>query len=323
MVRVYRRPFGFQGKLFFVVLLALVAGFLWAMADSGRTFADVVRIISPGEASPVAAPPAPPKGPGPQPPVTPGPAPTIPKVPTPGPVVPVPYSAEKMTALFEEIDGHLKRGRIKEARELLRRQDASLVPGTQIEKYRRAESDLGRYHQLLLETLPGAAIDIPQIAELDLKSGGSLIVKNLQEGETEVRYETLNGIRGQLKRSFVTAIRRPPKEAYGVLVDEELEKQASYRGIRITKTKTAAGMEWKFLDPAQGAAPGYAFFELADFCARNGRNTRLIPLFDEGLKRDPNLAATVFEKKAAQFVDIFLYFITIQAKEDAQSAYDV
>jgi len=323
MVRVYRKPFGFQGKLFLVVLLALVAGFLWAMADSGRSFADVAKIIAPGEPTPTAAPPPPPRVPGPPPPPMPGKPPVVPNVPTPGPVMPVPYSPEKMTALFEEIDGHLKRGRIKEARELLRRQDASLVPGPQVEKFRKTEADLGRYHQLLLETIPGAAIDLPQIAELDLKSGGALIVKNLQEGETEIRYETLNGIRATQKKTFVTAIRRPPKEAYGVLVDEELEKQATYRGIRITKSRTPTGIEWKFLDPAQGPAPGYAFFELADFCARNGRNTRLVPLFEEGLQRDPNLASTVFEKKAAQFVDIFLYFITIQAKEDAQGAYDV
>jgi hypothetical protein len=237
----------------------------------------------------------------------------------PGPIAPAAYSKEKMDSLFEDIDGHLKRGRIKEARELIRRQNAALVPAPQMDRFRRTEEELGRYHQLLLETVPGAAIDLPAIAQLDIRRGGELIVKNFQETETEVRFETLTGIRSRMKRSDIANIRKPPKDTAGVFVDEELERQASYRGIRITKS----GTDWKFSDPPQGPAPGFAYFELADFCARNGRNNRLVPLFAEGLKRDPTLPSTVFEKKAERFVDIFLYFISIQAKEDAQSAYDV
>lgn len=322
MVRVVRRPFGFAGKLFLVLLLALAAGFLWAMKDTGRTFSQVAKIFAPGEAPLPPTPPPPIRGPSP-PPSLPGPVPPGPKVPLPVPMAPVPYSSEKMNSMFEEVDGHLKRGRIKEARELVARQNAQLVPTAWIEKFRRTEDELGRYHQLLLETIPGAAIDLPQIAELDLSSGGSLIVKNLQETETEVRFETLTGIRGSVRRSNVTAIRKPPKDASGVLVDEELEKQARYRGIVIAKEKTATGIDWKFSDPPKTPLPGYAYFELADFCARNGRNNRLVPLFSEGLRRDPELVTTVFEKKASQFVDIFLYFIAIQAKEDARSAYEV
>ncbi len=323
MARVYRRDFGFPGKLFFIVLLALAAGFLWAMADTGRTFADVAKIIAPGEPAPVAGTPQAPLVATPGPPAVPGKPSAVPTVPVPVPHGPVPYSAEKMTALFDEIGEHLKRGRIKEARELVRRQNATLVPASRIEKFRRAEEDLGRYHQLLLETVPGATIDLPQIAELDLRGGGSLIVKNLQESDADVRFETLTGIRSRVARSAVTAIRRPPKEGSGIYVDEELEKQASYRGIRVAKEKTPSGIEMKFSDGPQGAVPGFAYFELADFCARNGRNTRLVALFEEGLKRDPALISTVFEKKAAQFVDIFLYFIAIRAEKDAKSAYDV
>src|SRR6267142_594106 len=145
MARIVRRPFGFQGKLALIVLLALATGFLWAMADSGRSFADVARIIAPGEPTPVATAPPPSVGGAMPPKAPPGPGqpPVAPSAPVPA-YLPTAYSKEKMDAVFEEIDGHLKRGRIKEARELLRRQNAALVPASHIEKFRRSEDDLGR-----------------------------------------------------------------------------------------------------------------------------------------------------------------------------------
>src|SRR5688572_30122337 len=317
--RVVRRPFGFPGKLFLVLLLALAGGFFWAMKESGRSFSDVARMLSP-EPAPAPAPAPAVPGPVSQAPSSPNvPAPAVPVVPIPAPNVPTPYSAEKMAALFDEVDLNLKRGKIKEARELMRRQNAELVPASEIGRYRRTEEDVTKYHQLLAETVHGAAIDIPPLAEISLKSGGNLIVKNLQEGETELRYETLVGIRGSVKRAATASVRRAPKETAGVLVDEELAKQASYRGVRIEKQ----GIDWKFSDPPQAPVSGYAYFELADFCARNGRNTRVVPLFSEALKRDPQIVSTVFEKKAAGLVDIFLYFIGIQAKEDARGAYEL
>ncbi|HEY3226330.1 MAG TPA: hypothetical protein VGK61_04980 [Planctomycetota bacterium] len=324
MNRIVRKPFGFPGKLLLMVLLSIVGGFLWAMADSGRTFSDVAKIIAPEpgpEATSTAPPPPAPRG-GPLPP---GVAPVPGRNPPPegrGPVAPAGYSVEKMTALFDEVDGHLRQGRIKEARELFRRQNASMVPATQIDRFRRVEEEIGRYHQLLLLTIHGAAIDLPQMAELDLKSGGTLVVKNLQETESEYRFETLTGIKSRLPKGSVLGIRKYEKERAGLLVDEELERQASYRGIRVIKEKSGGATAWKFVDGPQGSVSGYIYFQLADFCARNGRNSRLVPLFAEGLKRDPDLPSTVFEKKAEQFVDVFLYFISIRAKEDARGAYD-
>src|SRR5262245_30684277 len=319
MARIVRRSFGFGGKLVFMLFLALVAGFLWAMADSGRSFADVAKILSPSAPAPAApAPVAPTAGPKVKVDPTEKPVPAAPAAPV-APLRPAAYSMEKMDSLFEELATHLRRGRIREANELLRRQDVSLVPASRMDEFRKSDTEVGRYIRLLGETIYGAAVDLPQIAELDLRSGGAIVVKNLQESPVDVRFETLTGIRSTLKKSDVTAIRRSTKEMGGVLVDEELEKQASYRGVRIAKT----GVDWAFGDGPKGSVPGYSFFELADFCARNGRNQRVVPLFAEGLKRDPNLAATVFEKKAAQFVDILLYFIAIQSKEDAQRTYDV
>lgn len=323
MPRVVRRPFGFGGKLLVVILLSIIFGFGWAMHSTGRTFTDVANIFSPGDGGAVSQPPPPPRGPL-APPDSPGkPHATEPKVTPPAPDAPVPYSSEMMTSLFEEIDGHLKRGRIKEARELIGRRSASLVPTPWMEQFRRREEELAKYHQLLRETGPGAAIDLPETAEVHLKSGGTLVVKNLQESATDVRFETLTGIRGSVRRGDVVKIEKRPRDRSGVLVDEELERQASYRGILVAKEKTDAGIDMKFSDKAGASVPGYAYFELADFCARNGRNSRLVPLFDEALKRDSELVGTVFEKKAGQFVDIFLYFIATQAKEDARNAYVV
>src|SRR4029077_11165312 len=107
-------------------------------------------------------------------------------------------------------------------------QNAALVPATQMERYRRVEEEVGRYNQLLALTIHGAAIDLPLMAELDLKSGGTLVVKNLQEVESDYRFETLTGIKSRVPKGTVTSLRRYEKERAGILVDEELERQASY-----------------------------------------------------------------------------------------------
>ena len=322
MNRVVRQPFGFRGKLFVVCLLAIATGFIWAVVGSGRTLSDVARMFSSDEGHAAAPVPATrlPSIPTPKATPTPDQPPAAPKVPDPAPAPPAAgYSAAKMTALFGEIDGQLKRGRIKEARELFKRQDAALVPETDLERFRALDESLGRYHQLLLQSV-GATVDLPQIAELEIRGGGAIIVKNLQESETEYRFETLAGIRSRLPKTSVASLRRAPPDGRGVLVDEELEKLASYRNIRVEKKQTDAGFEWTFSDAGRTAVPGVAYFELADFCARNGRNNRIVPLFQEGLKRDPDLVRNVFERAAERMVDTFLYFMSIRAKEDARSA---
>src|SRR5262245_4759322 len=139
MPRVVRRSFGFGGKLLVVILLSIIFGFGWAMQQTGRTFTDVSKLFSTrGGETTSQAPPAPrgplapPSGPG-------KPLTSEPKITPPAPDAPVPYSSEMMTSLFEEIDAHLKRGRIKEARELIGRRSASLVPTMWMDKFRSTE----------------------------------------------------------------------------------------------------------------------------------------------------------------------------------------
>src|SRR5258705_4404731 len=115
MNRVVRRPFGFPGKLLLMTLLSIVGGFLWAMADSGRTFSDMAKIISsePTPESTASAPPAaPPRGAPP----TPGEPPVTgrPPAPPPAPPGPVAYTVETMTAPFDQVDGQLRQGRFKQ-----------------------------------------------------------------------------------------------------------------------------------------------------------------------------------------------------------------
>jgi len=320
MVRVVRRPFGFAGKFCLMILLALVGGLVLAMSEKKLSPSDLAGLFSKSTDQPP-APGTPPPTTPPRPPVAPpGAPPRPPAPPAVPPVVPETslYSPAKMSMFFTEFDGFLRRGQIKEARELLRGQKPAMVPKEHQERFRTLEQEVGKYHQLLLLTFHGNTVDLPQMAELELRSGGMLVVKNLQESAGDYRYETLTGIKARVTKDTVVNIRKYEKDRAGLLVDEELEKQASYRGFRIAKE----GLAWKFLESPQRPASGFDYFELADFCARNGRNARIVPLFAEGLKRDPDLPATVFEKKAERFVDVFLFFISIRSKDDAKRAYD-
>src|SRR6185436_17391685 len=64
-------------------------------------------------------------------------------------------------------------------------------------------------------------------------------------------------------------------------------------------------------------------FDLADFCARNGANDKLVPLFDEALARDPDLLNTVHEAKADRMVEVLIYFLSINSASDARKTGDL
>ncbi len=70
-------------------------------------------------------------------------------------------------------------------------------------------------------------------------------------------------------------------------------------------------------------ATSLQIFDLADFCARNGANDKLVPLFDEALARDPELLTTVHEAKADRMVEVLIYFLSINAASDARKTQEI
>ncbi|MBI4563249.1 MAG: hypothetical protein HY716_00960 [Planctomycetes bacterium] len=325
--RVVRRRFKFLGKLCLIVFLGVVGGAIWALVDARRSPMDLVRMFTPtsAEPAPSAAAPAPPPPsvaatPKPKP-AAPPPKPAAEPAPVKKPVPPPDtYPPEKVITLIQEAENHLKNGRMKAAFDLLNPVDPVMAPADQAELLRRIKLDAEQYHRLLSETGAGKVLDPPEVAELHLNHGGSLLVKHLEEGGSEYRFETLSGIRSSVARSRVTRVRRFDRGKSTAAVELELQKQAAARGLEaVTDEK---GIIRNFKDRQGTQASPLAFFDLAEFCARNGRGHRLLPLFAEGLRRDPQLAATVHDHKANRAVDAFLYYLSIYSKDEAKRVFD-
>ncbi len=313
-----REKFHFGAKLFGCLIVAAVCGFAWALFESGRTPGDIISLFrgpeeTPGAGASTDTPP-------------PKPGASIKDAAPPKSVVPPPpkpsaneYTDANMQSLFVSVESLLKQGRIQEAHKKIEETNRLLVPSAHRGTFGALVSRVENSHALLQETNPGAAIPFPAMHELRTAEGvRAIIVKNLVEAGNEYSYETLTGIRSRLPKSQVrelTPINDRGRQA--AAVDYELEKLCMYRNVTIEKG--AAGCA--FLAGAK--VNGLAFFDLADFCARNGHNTRLAPLFDEARKRDPGIQQTVHEEKADRLVNVFFYFLSLHAKEDARLVYKI
>ena len=72
---------------------------------------------------------------------------------------------------------------------------------------------------------------MPKMTRILIKNGGKLIVKILNETPDAVTYETLTGIRSRITRDRCEEI-APLEAVYArVEVNEELKKQARYKGL--------------------------------------------------------------------------------------------
>ncbi|MBI2933399.1 MAG: hypothetical protein HYY16_17275 [Planctomycetes bacterium] len=311
--------FHFGRKLLLVLIASAVIGLVWAMVETRRTPEDLMSLFRPApperteEASSV-TPPKRPEAPDPKPIVKEPPR----KAANPA-ESPKPYTNAAMKAVFADVEDKLRAGRIKEARDRLAACNKQLISPDLAAPFRELERKVEGYHMLLLETNPGALVPTPELAELVTAAGTrALIVRNVAQAGSDTVFETLDGIRSRLPTSDVrelTRITDPGRQR--AALDYELEHQCARNGIRVMKNS----MAWTF--EARNGAAGLAFFDLADFCARNGHATRLTALLDEAIKHDPGILQTVHEAKAERMVNVFLYFVSLRAKEDAKAAYNI
>jgi hypothetical protein len=321
--------YGFGGKLIGAIFLALVGGYIWACVEEGKSPLAILSIFSskedpsPAKPSTVVKKEVKPELPVTKKVETPKPVEPISakKVdPLPAPSGPKPYSAIDMTIVFNETDDLLRRGKFFEARNKIANTSRIQVPQDSLTKFTEVEIKVGKYHNLLLETTKGGTIDMPKMTRILIKNAGKLIVKVLNETPDAVTYETLTGIRSRITKDRCEEI-APLEASYArVEVNEELKKLARYKGLNI-ETEPMKPLAVK--DQPGKNATGLQIFDLADFCARNGANNHLMPLFDEALMRDPDLQVTVHETKADRMVEVLIYFLSINSAADARRSFEL
>lgn len=323
--------YGFGGKLIAVVILALGAGYVWACFQEGKSPLILLDYFKGKEEEAAPAAKVPTRKEAPHPEAAPARKPEVarpaePLAPRPAEPAPAPaatsrmYSAIDMSILFNETDDLLRRGKLFEARDRVANTSKLLIPPDAMGKFGDYEARVTRYHALLLETTKGGTIEMPKMTQLLIKGGGKLVVKVLSEDRDSVTYETLTGIRSRMAKSTCEEI-KPLEPVYGrVEVSLELKKQADYKGIVVEQEP---GKPIRLREKPGHKATSLQIFDLADFCARNGANDKLVPLFDEALARDADLLNTVHESKAGRMVDVLVYFLSIKATYDARKTLDL
>jgi outer membrane biosynthesis protein TonB len=328
----HRASSGLGGKLFLALLGAAVAGYGWACVETGRNPLDVLKLFSSPDPAPepvrdAAKKPAPAPKPPPKPEaLTPAPEPPKPPAPAPAPEPAKPaqklYSPVEMNALWVSLDDFLRRGRLFEAREKIQNTSKSMLPPESAEKFADYEARVGKYYTLVQETTRGILIDMPKISSVILKNENKLVVKVLSDTPAALFFETITGIRGKIEKSTIKLVEEL-KPAYAAAeIKAELVKKAGYLGLEVVDTP---GQPLQYRDrPNRPRATGdKIFFDLADFCARNGANDKLVPLFDEALKRDANLLTTVHEIKAERLFNVLLYFLSTNSAADARKTLEL
>ncbi len=320
--------YGFGGKLFAAIVLALIGGYIWACVEAHRSPLAILSFFSSKEEPEPAKGSAPPKK---EPPKTEPVAvkkPEVVKAPEPPPKKAEPvvapsgpklYSAIEMSLLFSETDDLLRRGKLFEARDKVFNTSRLMIPQESLSKFTEYETRVGKYHSLLLETTKGGTIEMPKMTQILIKDGGKLIVKVQNETSDSLTYETLTGIRSRIAKSRCEIT--PLEAVYArVEVNMELKRQADYKGIVL---EMEPGKPMVIKEKPGRKATSLQIFDLAYFCARDGANDRLVPLFDEAIARDPDLLNTVHEAKAERMIEVLVYFLANKSMADARRTMDI
>ncbi len=220
-----------------------------------------------------------------------------------------------MTSLFASLDDFLRRGRFYEAQSKIRNTGREMIPSEHASKFGEYDLRVQRYYELIQETKMGVTIDMPKLHRVFIKGASYLVVKILNETPAAVSIEDIRGIRDRIPRERIEKIEELTPPYAAVEVKRELKTKCGYAGIEAIDE---SGKPLQYKDKPGRKPAGLQFFDLADFCAWNGANDRLVGLLDEALKRDPDLKKTVHDVKGKRLVDVFLFFLSINSVADSQ-----
>jgi hypothetical protein len=190
------------------------------------------------------------------------------------------------------------------------------IPDQGAAEFRALEDRLAYYRQLLSETPEGRIKPPPNLFLVTLLNGQELKVKITHQDAQGYLIETLVGIGMKISKS---RLKIPPAElssdqaAYHA--ETILEDKCETRGIVRQKKDD---LIVSFSDSPKRSPIAMAYFDMAEFSADNGLAEFVPMLLDQARKKDPNIAATVHEIKAARLIDLVKFWESIPAHEDAR-----
>jgi outer membrane biosynthesis protein TonB len=326
----YRSEYKLGGRLFFAILLALVVGYVWACVENKRNPLDVFKLFASKEPEPEPAKPKPVAKTEParvEPAPTPKPKPKVEVAPTPTPEPPPSptpagmYSSIEMSALFGTVDDFLRKGKFYDAVEQLRSKNRLKVPEDQIKSFTEYEQRANQYYTLLQETTKGITLDTPPNTRVTLSMNEAMFVgRVLREDKNSLTLETLSGLRPTWKKTEIKKVDALDKYQGYAAVTVQLRKDAEAVGLTV---EGEPGKPYAYKEKPGKTVTALRFFEFADFCARNAANNQIMPLFDEALKRDPNLLGTVHEVKGERMTNVFMFFLARKEMDDANKALEL
>lgn len=316
-----RGSFGFGGKLLLTILVALMAGFVWAWVErKGLKFDFGGDTSTPDKKEDVAKDPAkdPKRENGTTPKGTPdknGGKPDK-KDDTTSPGA---YTDGEISSMLSGVDRHLGEARYREAWESLQ-QIKEIRVGTDDHRMRvrRARERVQQYLRLVAETQRGGTVLMPTMTRLDFTNGNKIVVRKLQEDRDNYHFEDIRGIRSSRPKTDFKSVKKLDQIQAFVEIWDALKQRAFTMGIDAIDEKVNGIYQYRFQDRANRKATGWQYFELADFAATNGANRLVTTLFDAALQRDPQVVSTVHETKGRIMVDVLFYFLSIDSREDAE-----
>ncbi|GEM_PF-6201301 len=315
----YRPSFGFGRKLAATVFVALLAGFAWAWIErkglrfdaspstksepkkesrAPATDAGKRESTSKKEGDPTTR-----RDPG----SNSDPTPTIPEA--------------KLGSIFRSAEDHVEKARYQEAWALIAEvKEIQIASDSWRSRLRTFRERVQNYLRLIRETQRGGTIRMPEMTRLHLRTRGRIVARRLSEDASRYHFEDIRGFRGSIAKDEVERSEKLDEYAAFVEIWAELVRRASNAGVKAVDEKVNEVYVYRFEDLPNRKPAGWQYFDLADYCASNGSNELVTPLFDQALRHDSAVIGTVHEKKGERLVDVLFYFLSIHSLPDAEFA---
>lgn len=290
-----------------LAILGALCGFVWAYVEKHpdvlefvvgkgkeivQRFPDKVD-VPPSNRENVVLPPAPPV------------AEKTPQIPPIPPVKPAVPKADPSDSKLAEIENFIREGELEDAEKAIQEALSSRNIGDAASAaLKKDRQRLDTYKGLIQESSTGNLVELPQVTKVTLKSGETCYVRILNDNNPDtILCSDVGGARIRLKRANV---------AETSVIDPDQSRDLYEREYR-RKLQDLQGKKLSSKD----------YYDLADYCIRNGVNWHMTELFDKALALDKDLLNTVRVFKAKRLYDIFLFYLQKRKKDDADAVLKV